>query len=197
MTLSELRTFIQGRVIAMVESKLCQDRKVIKEGYEDIEREMMVVADDDGRISGTELQDIAIEHGVDMDDEVFLKIYANVRQRLLKMKNEELREDIQYVIDSHFEGEAPESFNEFYSVFQTQQFDHHHDQSDVFSIYKTMTTNPNQLAIFENKKEAPKDVSKDEYTYIGKEPCQVCGSKEIYVGPHSGGWKSCAGCGTV
>lgn len=152
MTLSELRTFIQKRVITMVESKLRKDREVIKEGPEDIEREMLMIADEDGRIGGTELQDIAIEHGVDMDDEAFLKIYANVRQRLLRMKNDELKEDIQYVIDSHFGGEAPESFNEFYSVFQTQQFDHHHDQSDVFNIYKAMTTNPNQMAMFERLK---------------------------------------------
>lgn len=30
-----------------------------------------------------------------------------------------------------------------------------------------------------------------------KEPCPVCGSNKNYTGPETGGWKSCANCGTV
>lgn len=150
MTISELRTFIQERVITLVKNKISEER-IIKEGVEDLEKDMMMVADQDGRISGQELQDIAVSNGVDMDDEAFLRIYTAVRNRLVQMKEGELKDDVQFVIDTYFEGQAPDSFTDFYEVFATQHFDHHYGQSDVFNAYKTMTTNPNQLAMFESK----------------------------------------------
>lgn len=203
MTISELRTFIQERVIQLVENKIREEMVVIKEGAPEIERDMLVAIDSDGKISGTELQDIAVENGLNMDDDDFLKIYANVRNRILKIKDEDLKDDIQFVIDTFFDGSAPESFNEFYHKFREQHFDNNYEQSDVFNKFKALTEIPNQLSMFEAKKEkgeaeAEKNAGPNgEYTYTRKEPCEVCGSHQIYVGPESGGWKSCAGCGTV
>lgn len=203
MTLSELRTFIQERVIQLVENKLREESIVINEGVEDIERDMLVAADSDGRISGIDLQDIAVENGINMDDDDFLKIYSNVRNRILKIKEQDLKEDIQFVIDTFFDGSAPDSFTDFYTKFSEQYFDNTYEQSEVFQKFKSLTTNPNQLSMFEAKKEKGEAEAEKmagpngEYTYTRKEPCPVCGSNKVYVGPETGGWKSCASCGTV
>ena len=107
----------------------------------------------DGEIDHNDLLDVASETGINPDDETFIMALAGARARKKQEKNDELKSDIQYVIASEFGGDAPASFGDFYAVFDGQHFDQQYDKADVFKLYKSMTTDPNQLALFENKEE--------------------------------------------
>lgn len=151
-TIQEFRNIVQARIQEMLRAKIQDKTTIVSEGAQDIAHDIEINADDNGVVDNHTLQDIAIEHGVELDDAAFLHIYANVRRRILARKNEELKEDIKYVIDDVFGGEAPESFNEFYQAFKSQLFDNTYEQSEVFDAYKALTHNPNQLSLFETSK---------------------------------------------
>jgi len=144
-TLNELRTIINQRVMKLVENHL--------NDVKSLEDRLYYFMGADGEIDHNDLLDVASETGINPDDETFIMALAGARARKKQEKNDELKSDIQYVIASEFGGDAPASFGDFYAVFNGQHFDQQYDKADVFKLYKSMTTDPNQLALFENKEE--------------------------------------------
>ena len=144
-TLNELRTIINQRVMKLVENHL--------NDVKSLEDRLYYFMGADGEIDHNDLLDVASETGLNPDDETFIMALAGARARKKQEKNDELKSDIQYVIASEFGGDAPASFGDFYAVFDGQHFDQQYDKADVFKLYKSMTTDPNQLALFENKEE--------------------------------------------
>jgi len=144
-TLNELRTIINQRVMKLVENHL--------NDVKSLEDRLYYFMGADGEIDHNDLLDVASETGLNPDDETFIMALAGARARKKQEKNDELKSDIQYVIASEFGGDAPASFGDFYAVFNGQHFDQQYDKADVFKLYKSMTTDPNQLALFENKEE--------------------------------------------
>lgn len=144
-TLNELRTIINQRVMKLVENHL--------NDIKSLEDRLYYFMGADGEIDHNDLLDVASETGLNPDDETFIMALAGARARKKQEKNDELKSDIQYVIASEFGGDAPASFGDFYAVFNGQHFDQQYDKADVFKLYKSMTTDPNQLALFENKEE--------------------------------------------
>ena len=144
-TLNELRTIINQRVMKLVENHL--------NDVKSLEDRLYYFMGADGEIDHNDLLDVASETGINPDDETFIMALAGARARKKQEKNDELKSDIQYVIASEFGGDAPASFGDFYAVFDGQHFDQQYDKADVFKLYKSMTTDPNQLALFENKEE--------------------------------------------
>ena len=144
-TLNELRTIINQRVMKLVENHL--------NDIKSLEDRLYYFMGADGEIDHNDLLDVASETGLNPDDETFIMALAGARARKKQEKNDELKSDIQYVIASEFGGDAPASFGDFYAVFDGQHFDQQYDKADVFKLYKSMTTDPNQLALFENKEE--------------------------------------------
>lgn len=192
-TLNELRNIINQRVMKLVENHL--------NDIKSLEDRLYYFMGADGEIDHNDLLDVASETGLNPDDETFIVALAGARARKKQEKNDELKSDIQYVIASEFGGDAPASFNDFYAVFNGQHFDQDYDKLDVFQLYNSMTKDPNQLALFEALKKKLKKTNKSKTPegkfIMSKEPCVVCGSKRQYVGPETGGWKSCADCGTI
>ena len=144
-TLNELRTIINQRVMKLVENHL--------NDVKSLEDRLYYFMGADGEIDHNDLLDVASETGLNPDDGTFIMALAGARARKKQEKNDELKSDIQYVIASEFGGDAPASFGDFYAVFNGQHFDQQYDKADVFKLYKSMTTDPNQLALFENKEE--------------------------------------------
>ena len=140
-TLNELRTIINQRVMKLVENHL--------NDIKSLEDRLYYFMGADGEIDHNDLLDVASETGLNPDDETFIMALAGARARKKQEKNDELKSDIQYVIASEFGGDAPASFGDFYAVFDGQHFDQQYDKADVFKLYKSMTTDPNQLALFE------------------------------------------------
>lgn len=146
MTISEFRTFISKQVKVLVENQL---KKNLLEGVEDIEQSMSMLVDFSGHLTTLELHDIAMEHGLELDDSELHQAYSNIYNKIQKIRLEELKYDINYVIESIIDGETL-SFSEFYEVFQQQNFENSYDKSEVMDVYSSITTNQNQLALFEN-----------------------------------------------
>ena len=165
LTISELREYVKKEAVKLYENAInefgfSQDGEaygfpeddtlehpsdiVHNEVFNDIE---MQLRPNDTTLSYDEIQDIANSHGVDMEYVVgVMQDYVRGREQ---MKSKELEDDVKWTIDEYFNGQAPVSFKDFYNVFSTQQFDNDYGQIEVRNMFTKLTTDPNQLALFE------------------------------------------------
>ncbi len=150
MTISELRTFIQEQALKLLAEHILEERK-LQEDNNAIKRDLEMRMDpSSGKISLSDLEDVAAENGLNLDDNELLAISQALMSTHNSERDSELSDDIEYTLDSHFNGEAPESFNDFYAIFSQLNFDNVYTPDEVKEKYLSMTTNPNQLALFES-----------------------------------------------
>lgn len=163
-TLSELRTFIQKKAIKMYSIHILEERKAeIKKQLNELEMVQKADNEIDGEVyyaiearmrptdttlSFDELQDIANEYGLNVEDvaNIMVKYVAN---RDLE-KSKELENDIKDVINYDFNDNPPD-FQTFYATFNNYDDFKQYNVSQVKNIYTKLTTDPNQLSLFERK----------------------------------------------
>lgn len=151
MTISELRTFIQEQALKLLAEHILEERK-LQEDNSDIQRDLEMRMDSStGKLSMSDLEDVAAEHGLNLDNSELLAISQAVMSAHATERDGELTDDIQYTLDSHFGGETPESFKDFYTIFSQLNFDNTYTPEEVKEKYLSMTTDPSQLALFEDK----------------------------------------------
>lgn len=167
-TISELRSFIQKQAIKMYkvhvlnESKLKIETrlKVLNEsaslGDPNLEAEVRAEVENrlrptDTRLSFGDLNDISNEYNVPF--ETVVEIMAATVVTRDHEKQNELKELIQDIIIHDFNGDAPD-FKTFYDRFIEYDNSNDFNPQDVENIRKTyleLTTDPNQLALFESR----------------------------------------------
>jgi len=150
MTISELRSFIQQQALNLLaehiiaEKKLQEDNSALKRDLE------MRMNPSSGNLSLSDLEDVASEHGLNLDNDELLAISQALMSSHASERDSELKDDIQYTLDSHFNGETPETFQDFYNIFSQLNFDNTYTPQEVKEKFNTLTTNPNQLSLFES-----------------------------------------------
>lgn len=165
MTISELRNFVQEKAKLLYENAIQEigfsqngepngfpeddtlehpSYIVHNEVFNDIE---MQLRPNDTTLSYDEIQDIANTRGVDVEYVVgVMQDFVRGREQ---MKEKELEDDVKWTIDEYFQGQSPASFKEFYNIFSTLEFENDYGPVDVRNMFTKLTTDPNQLALFE------------------------------------------------
>lgn len=206
MTVSEFKQFVIAEAKRLYNINLFrEERKKLRENmetetsteqevYDEIEMRMRPT---DSRLPYDEIIDIANEYG--MDEESVAQIMFQYVTKREQDKEEELKQTIHYIINQDFGGEAP-GFKTFYATFVNYDESTNYVPSQVQQMYDKLTKDPSQLSLDLQEAKKDKKASKkhqDHKWSKSKEPCPVCGSNKNYTGPETGGWKSCANCGTV
>jgi len=206
MTISEFKQFVITEAKRLYRINLFREkRKSLRENLEtqtSIEQEVydeieMRMRPTDSRLPYDEIVDIANEYG--MDEENVAQIMFQYVAKREQEKEEDLKQTIHYIINQDLGGEAPD-FKTFYSIFVNYDDSSNYVISQVQQMYDKLTKDPAQLSLDlqeAKKTKKTKKNNKDHTWSKSKEQCPVCGSKSNYTGPETGGWKSCANCGTV
>jgi hypothetical protein len=104
----------------------------------------------DSTLPFDEINEIAEENDVDFEDVVeIMTKYVLDRD---KKDAEELKDNVLEVINTKFNGHAPDSFQEFYDVFNSYNWEPPYEAEEVKRVFDILTKDPNQLALFEAKK---------------------------------------------
>lgn len=208
MTISELKQYVHSEAKRLFDIHVFREtRKSLKENVEEessISQEIydeidMRMRPTDSRLPFDEIVDIANEYGVDEETVANIMVQYTIDRENTRTK--EFKEAIAYIIQHSFDGVAPD-FNSFYQAFE--EFDYvnafNTNPQETREFYDMVTKDPAQLSLdlqeAKKAKKAPKKPQDHKWSK-SKEPCPVCGSNKSYTGPETGGWKSCANCGTV
>ena len=121
---------------------------------EDIKRRIEDVIDSKtGNISNENLYDIANEFDIDIESDEFMNMYTSVSEEVGKNFRREFDQDMEWVRDEFFDGEYPKYFEEFYDEFKNHHFDNYYSREEVKNKFEYLTTDPNQLSLFEGLKD--------------------------------------------
>jgi hypothetical protein len=113
------------------------------------EKIRMEIDPDLGIVPSTELANIAIEYGYEPESDDFIKIYTNIINDIATEKDKDLLSDMDYVSKENLNDSYPDDFNEFYDVFKQYNYDHNYSREQVRDMFKKLTTDPDQLKLFE------------------------------------------------
>ena len=166
MTVSEFRQFIQEEVLKLYAKHLLESRKAkIEDKFRLLESievpettdSISKMVDDeiemrmrptDSMLPYDEIIEIANEYNV--EPEYVVHAIIDFIAKRDKEKEEDLKDYISHIIDTDFHGEVPD-FKTFYQKFKTYEETQGFNTVEVESMYKSMTTDPNQMALFEKK----------------------------------------------
>jgi hypothetical protein len=105
-------------------------------------------ADENGRVPADSLRDVSVEFGLDVDSDEMISAQIAVMDKKQTDRAEELTYDIKQVLSDDFPEGAP-SFDEFYKVFQSYDFDNDYnlERDKIREKFTKLTTNPNQTKL--------------------------------------------------
>jgi len=109
----------------------------------------IIPIDSEGNIQHDLLRDIMYEENISLNKMMDL---IDAREQLwMKERRDELKWEVEYLLDEEF-NEVP-TFQEFYQLFKSLDRDYTYSENEVRNVFLSLTTNPNQLSLFENEKQ--------------------------------------------
>lgn len=196
--LQEIKKIIRYTVKQIFESRdaIAEQPSIEKQVYDEIEMRMRPT---DSRLSTDEIIEIANEYN--LEPEQVAQIMVNYTAKRDKEKESDLTELVKDIILHDFNGQAPD-FKTFYRRFldYDESLDYGTERiAPVQNIFNALTKDPNQLTMdLQEKTKSSKKKKEVKPQWIkNQEPCPVCQDTTVYIGPETGGWKSCAKCGTI